>query len=180
MITSWDISINFVLKAEGGYVNDPHDPGGETNFGISKRSYPHLNIKALTVDDAKTIYHRDFWLPNGCENLAAGMDLLVFDTAVNMGSGAAQRLRASSTTPLSFTTQRILTYASFKNFNIYGKNWVSRSLSAFQTALTLAGASSNSPGVDTTPTETTSLLDENHLGRSILSLLGVLSRIGVS
>ena len=50
-----------VLKWEGGYVNDPKDPGGETNMGISKRSYPDLDIKALTRDEAVAIYFRDFW-----------------------------------------------------------------------------------------------------------------------
>ena len=48
-------AIEHVLKFEGGYVNDPDDPGGETNFGISKRSYPDLDIAALTVADAVEI-----------------------------------------------------------------------------------------------------------------------------
>ena len=47
---------------EGGYVNDPDDPGGETNFGISKRSYPQLDIKALSIDKAIDVYYHDFWL----------------------------------------------------------------------------------------------------------------------
>ena len=50
-----------VLRHEGGYVNDPLDLGGETKYGISKRSYPHLDIKNLTLDQAKQIYFRDFW-----------------------------------------------------------------------------------------------------------------------
>ena len=52
--------IPIVLRHEGGYVNDPLDKGGETNYGISKRSYPHLDIHSLTLADAKTIYKRDF------------------------------------------------------------------------------------------------------------------------
>ncbi len=47
---------------EGGYVNDPHDAGGETNMGISKRSYPDVDIKHLTREDAEEIYYRDFWM----------------------------------------------------------------------------------------------------------------------
>jgi lysozyme family protein len=52
-----------VIGHEGGYVNDPNDPGGETQWGISKRSYPHLNIRMLTRAEAMGIYDRDFWQP---------------------------------------------------------------------------------------------------------------------
>lgn len=55
--------INRVLKAEGGYVKNPNDPGGETKWGISKRSYPELDIPNLTRDDAIYIFHRDFYAP---------------------------------------------------------------------------------------------------------------------
>lgn len=50
-----------MINREGVYVNDPYDPGGETKYGICKRSYPNLNIKELTLEEAKKIYHRDFW-----------------------------------------------------------------------------------------------------------------------
>jgi lysozyme family protein len=53
-----------LIAREGGYVNDPRDPGGETKYGISKRSYPELDIKNLTKEDAKSIYTRDFYLLN--------------------------------------------------------------------------------------------------------------------
>lgn len=60
-MANFDPAIAYVLANEGGYVNDPNDPGGETNFGISKRAYPDVDIKNLTVDGAKAIYRRDFW-----------------------------------------------------------------------------------------------------------------------
>ena len=53
--------IDFVLCEEGGLSNHPKDPGGLTQFGISQRSYPKLDIRRLTVDAAKAIYQRDFW-----------------------------------------------------------------------------------------------------------------------
>lgn len=75
--------IGKTLDFEGGYVHDPDDPGGETNFGISKRSYPDLDIAALTRDDAIAIYQRDFWPPwDGFLDQVAGK---LFDMAVNMG-----------------------------------------------------------------------------------------------
>ena len=54
-------AVEMVLQHEGGYVYDPSDPGGETKFGISKRSYPHLDIANLTREDAIAIYRRDWW-----------------------------------------------------------------------------------------------------------------------
>jgi len=54
-------AVNLTLVNEDGYVNDPRDPGGETNFGITKRSYPSLDIKSLTRAEAVAIYKRDFW-----------------------------------------------------------------------------------------------------------------------
>jgi lysozyme family protein len=57
------LAIPIVLLHEGGYVNDPDDPGGETKYGICKRSYPHVDIAQLTIEGAKAIYERDFWTP---------------------------------------------------------------------------------------------------------------------
>lgn len=78
---------------EGGYVDDPNDHGGETKFGISKRSYPDLDIKSLTIDQARAIYYRDFWRPLLLDDLIdpqiAGE---IFDTAVNCGMGSAVRI----------------------------------------------------------------------------------------
>ena len=56
MLVNFDEIIEVVLHHEGGYVNDPKDPGGETNFGIAKRSHPDVDIKNLTKEGAKDIY----------------------------------------------------------------------------------------------------------------------------
>ena len=90
----FDQAVGFVLKdqIEGGYVNDPRDPGGETNFGISKRSYPHVNIRDLTREDAVAIYKRDYWDACKCEELPPEIAVAVFDCAVNQGAGIAIRL----------------------------------------------------------------------------------------
>lgn len=85
MIGNFDACLAEVLEHEGGYVNHPSDPGGETKFGISKRSYPGEDIKGLTKERAGQIYLRDFWNPVRGDELPAGVDLCVFDSSVNSG-----------------------------------------------------------------------------------------------
>jgi lysozyme family protein len=60
-MSDFNESVDTLLDIEKGYSNDPDDPGGETNFGITKRSYPYLSIKNLTKENAKKIYLDDFW-----------------------------------------------------------------------------------------------------------------------
>lgn len=83
---------DWIIGAEGGYQRDPDDPGGETKFGISKRSYPALDIASLTESDAAGIYERDYWEPCECDQLPAPLALAVFDAAVNQGRSVAIRL----------------------------------------------------------------------------------------
>lgn len=84
-----------LLGHEGGYTNDPNDPGGETNWGISKRSYPTVDIKNLTREDAKLIYRQHFWNKvDGDRLIERGFDgvaFQLFDFAVNSGIETAVR-----------------------------------------------------------------------------------------
>jgi lysozyme family protein len=91
-----DRALTFVLQREGGYVNNPADPGGETNMGISKRNHPTLDIKNLTVAQASDIYEREYWQAAGCDQLPWPASLVVFDTAVNMGVSTARSLWAAA------------------------------------------------------------------------------------
>lgn len=91
MLTPFEVALAFVLEREGGYSNDANDPGGETNFGISKRAYPHLNMKALTREDAVAIYWGDYWIPCRCDSLPDEVAIMVFDCAVNQGVEFAKR-----------------------------------------------------------------------------------------
>lgn len=61
MVSSFSYAIPHIIRWEGGYINHPADPGGETNYGITKKRYPDLDIKNLTQNEAKEIYKRDFW-----------------------------------------------------------------------------------------------------------------------
>jgi lysozyme family protein len=91
MRPSFPAAVAFVLAREGGYTLDLNDPGGETRWGISKRSYPKEDIKNLTVDRAKEIYFSDYWMPV-CDALPTPADLIVFDTAVNQGKKFAAEM----------------------------------------------------------------------------------------
>lgn len=86
---SFDEAFTRLLGNEGRYSFNPADPGGETNFGISKRSYPDIDIKALTVNGAKAIYLRDFWNPIG--DASPAVKFQAFDFAVNSGIQTAIR-----------------------------------------------------------------------------------------
>jgi lysozyme family protein len=90
MTNKFECAINKILENEGGYVKDPRDNGGETKFGISKRSYPKLDIKNLTLEEAKTLYYRDFWASQMYEQINSyKVAEKVFDLAVNVGSNKA-------------------------------------------------------------------------------------------
>jgi lysozyme family protein len=90
-MTWFDQCFDKLISHEGGYVNDPRDPGGETKFGISKRAYPQVDIKNLTLDAAKAIYKRDYWDRAQCDKLPPQVAYLLFDAAVNSGIGQAIR-----------------------------------------------------------------------------------------
>tara|TARA_R100000278_G_scaffold115669_2_gene94700 strand:+ start:125 stop:601 length:477 start_codon:yes stop_codon:yes gene_type:complete len=89
---TFDKAVEVILKHEGGYVNDPVDPGGETNMGISKKAYPYLNIKELTKKDAKDIYFKDYWLKAKCSKLPEELRMIYFDMVVNMGKSRAVKI----------------------------------------------------------------------------------------
>lgn len=91
-MADFNIAIKTVLENEGGYVDDPDDKGGETNFGISKRSYPSLDIKNLTMEEASAIYQKDFWKFDGINDQAVATKL--FDSFVNMGRRAIRFAQA--------------------------------------------------------------------------------------
>jgi len=83
-------AIGTVLEHEGGYTFDPNDPGGETKWGISRKAYPSLDIKNLTLEQAKAIYKRDYWIYGRIQDQDVATK--IFDMAVNLGPPAAHRL----------------------------------------------------------------------------------------
>ena len=84
--------IKQVLEHEGGYVNDPKDLGGETKYGITKRFYPDVDIKNLTIEQATEIYKKDYWDKNKVESLPQNLWHIYFDMCVNMGKRTAVKV----------------------------------------------------------------------------------------
>ena len=146
-MNSFDTAFDRLLGHEGGYVNDPQDPGGETNWGVSKRTYPNVDIANLTREQAKEIYRRDFWDPLGDAHPA--IKFQVFDFAVNGGLPVALRkLQAAvgvaddghwgpvsaaklaaldvNDALLRFNAQRLRFYTSLSLWPTYGKGWTVR------------------------------------------------------
>lgn len=137
-----------VVGIEAGYVNDPNDPGGETKYGISKRSYPNVDIANLTLDGAQAIYQTDFWNAVSGDALPWPLSLLVFDCAVNQGQPVARVLmqRALGVTDdgvignktvaaaqastvdhwAAFLTLRRHRYELSPNYSRYGDGWGNR------------------------------------------------------
>ena len=88
--------IDWVLGWEGGLVDDPDDPGGVTKYGISQRAHPELDIRSLTIDQAKAIYYTDYWVKSGAGKLPVPLGACMFDAAVQHGPGRAKALLATS------------------------------------------------------------------------------------
>lgn len=138
-----------LIGHEGGYVNHPADPGGETNFGISRRTYPGEDIAGMTLERAKAIYKRDFWGPAGCDIVPEALRFDVFDMAVNAGVRRAvlalqaavgetrdgiigpRMLQAIQSTPIPrliarFNGHRLEHMASLPHWPTFGRGWARR------------------------------------------------------
>ena len=95
MQANYDKCLETILHHEGGYVNHPKDPGGETNLGVTKRVYEEFggtkDMKDLTVEDVAPIYKKGYWDKMKGDDLPTGLDLCVFDFGVNAGPGRAAK-----------------------------------------------------------------------------------------
>jgi len=133
----YSAALRQILKFEGGYVDDPVDPGGATNFGITQRTYdswrrrqdikipfpanPYLPTRSVALiesSEVAAIYKEDFWLPMACDKLIYALALVCFDTAVQWGVHGASQLLAEAagipgaTDPATIIRQACWTYAT--------------------------------------------------------------------
>jgi lysozyme family protein len=99
MITNFDTCLSHVLSSEGGYINNPKDPGGITNLGCTKATWElfvghpvsEADMRNLTPADVKPLYKRKYWDMVSGDKLPAGLDYAVFDAAINSGPGRAAK-----------------------------------------------------------------------------------------
>ena len=117
-MANFDIAVEKTLAHEGGYVNDPADPGGETKYGISKRSYPGEDIKNLTKARAKEIYKRDFWDKVQGDRIPSQESAnSVFDMAVNAGPSKALSMAKQALIAIGGTSLYALDQMRGKDFS---------------------------------------------------------------
>lgn len=173
MANTFDACLAFTLQQEGGYSDDPNDPGGATNYGITLATLQtYTGNQALTADDIRNIsmatvqaiYRADYWNRLQCDALPAGVDLMVFDSGVNIGTGRAARVLqeaagltgtdvdgaigphtlsvvggvAASTMIANLAGQQRAYYQALANFPIYGRGWLARVDRREATANTMA------------------------------------------
>ena len=139
-MSNFDRAFTLVVGIEGGLVDDPSDPGGLTKFGISKRAYPDVDIRNLTLDQAKAIYLRDYWNSHKLDLLEYGKALLVFDCAVN-GGNHARWYGMYGGYPLkefaqAFQAEHVLYLASLPGWQNDGRGWMRRAFMIYDAAVT--------------------------------------------
>jgi hypothetical protein len=145
----YDKIFRTIINVEGAFTNNPRDRGnwtsgiigrGElkgTKYGISAMSYPHLDIKNLTLQQAKDIYYKDYWLKAGCHQLPPDAALFVFDMAVNSGVGAALATYAKAGgDPLLFVAERLDFYAAIEPDD-FNDGWMRRLAHVIRAAVAL-------------------------------------------
>jgi len=151
-----------VLRHEGGYVDHKRDPGGATNLGVTLGTakahgldmdddgdVDKIDVRNLKPRDVRPVYRKSYWLKAGCDALPAGVDLMVFDLAVNSGParavrflqeavgvtadgvvgpmtlGAARRLPPAELV-LRLRNRRERFYRGLSTFDAFGKGWLRR------------------------------------------------------
>ncbi len=161
VMTGFDLAFERVVGHEGGFAADPKDRGNwttgvigqgqcnGTKFGISAMSYPTLDIKNLTIEQAKAIYKRDFWDRAQADQYDAAIAYQLFDIAVNNGNGNAIRMlqravnvaddgqigprsiaavKAMTVTDviMRLNAERLLFITKLSTWPTYGKGWTNR------------------------------------------------------
>ena len=137
-MSNFEKAFEIIIGHEGGYTADPRDRGNwdtgvigkgtlkGTKYGVSAMSYPHLDIKNLTLDDARRIYRANYWDAIGADQLPAPLALDAFDTAVNSGVGRAKQFLAQTRDWQKYLDLRLNFMRSLGTWATYGRGWQKR------------------------------------------------------
>lgn len=155
-LTNFQVCQAFTLKYEGGFVNNPRDPGGPTNCGITLVTLSHelgrratiTEVRALTPQSSvvRAIYEKKFWNVIDGAALPKGVDLIAFDIAVNMGPGRVLPwLEASRnmkpTDRIKYLHNKRLTFwKQLKIWATFWKGWTRREQACYAQAMQMAGS----------------------------------------
>jgi lysozyme family protein len=165
MQLNFDQALTWVLEYEGGFSNDPHDPGGATMWGIIQREYDTYrkakrelpqSVSHISIAERDEIYRKNYWDVMDCDDLPAGIDACAFDAAVNSGPGRAKQWLAASGRPASidvFCDHRLAFLKGLSTWRYFGKGWAARVELVRKRTKALA-ALTNSPTGETTQTKT--------------------------
>jgi len=154
---SFQACLPIILQSEGGFVDNPDDPGGATNLGITigtlsswlGRAATVAEVQALTPETVAPIYQANYWDKTSCDSWDAGVDLMVFDEAVNQGPGraittlqsalgvtadgaigpatqAAAQMESAADTIAKMSAAREAFYRSLPSFAEFGTGWMNR------------------------------------------------------
>lgn len=142
----------FTLEFEGGWSNNPKDPGGATNLGVTLASYRRYvnpkgtisDLRNMTAQTAGTVYYKNYWTPIDGDGLEGGVDLLAFDIGVNMGVGRANEfLRQTGNLKgkarvTALDRARMGFWHHLRTWTIFGKGWCARENACLKLALSMA------------------------------------------
>ena len=133
MRENFDTAFELTIGLEGKPSNDPQDPGGFTIWGLAKRYHPEIN-KDTTIDYAKSVYLKEYWIPPGCDNRPFPYDVVLFDSAVNPqndkelpGAGNAELLSQNPENWQEFLLLRMVRYMK-NSKEVYVKGHIFRVL----------------------------------------------------
>lgn len=138
---NFETCLSAVLRYEGGRVDDARDPGGRTNQGVTQRTYDAyrrsralfpMDVYKMAIPERNAIYRQQYWNVIGGDGLPAGVDLVIFDAAVNSGVANAKAWdwKARGLVPLKFIDvfcdERLAFLKHLSTWAVYGKGWSSR------------------------------------------------------
>ena len=217
--TRFDICLDAVLQHEGGYADHPSDPGGATNLGITRKTLarwrrvspwwalPKAAVRDLQRSEAARIYRAGYWDTSKAGRMPPGLDLALFDFAVNSGPGRAIRtLQAElgvrvdgAVGPLTLEAiatrvgrdgaaglidalcrRRLGFLTRLTTFAVFGRGWSARVAAVRTAALGAAGA----PSVSSTPTQRSTTMDilngyKTYITAAIMLLAGLAQVLGI-